>query len=81
MRTVLLKKERPTEGQAWWHTPLIPALSRQRQEDLGEFKASLVYKMGSRTARAVTQRKPPRISFSSGRWTEIHLFSRLWGHS
>jgi hypothetical protein len=37
--------------------PLIQALRRQRQADLCEFKASLVYKVSSRTAR-VTQRKP-----------------------
>jgi hypothetical protein len=29
---------------AWWPTPLIPAFRRQRQADLCEFKASLVYK-------------------------------------
>ena len=28
----------------WWHMPLISALRRQRQEDLHEFKVSLVYK-------------------------------------
>ena len=32
----------------WWHTPLILALGRQRQVDLSEFKASLVYRMSSR---------------------------------
>ena len=31
--------------------PLIPALGRQRQVDLCEFKASLVYRACSRTAR------------------------------
>ena len=28
----------------WWHMPFIPALGRERQADLCEFKASLVYK-------------------------------------
>ncbi|CAO2578912.1 40S ribosomal protein S15a, partial [Lemmus lemmus] len=28
----------------WWLTPLLPALGRQRQADLCEFEASLVYK-------------------------------------
>jgi hypothetical protein len=36
--------------------PLIPALGRQRQA-ISEFKASLVYRVSSRTARA-TQRNP-----------------------
>jgi hypothetical protein len=40
----------------WWHTPLIPALGRQRQA-ISEFEASLVYRVSSRTARA-TQRNP-----------------------
>jgi hypothetical protein len=44
------------DGQ-WWHRPLIPALGRQRQEDLCEFKANLVYRASSRTARAI-QRNP-----------------------
>ena len=38
--------------------PLILALGRQRQVDLYEFKASLVYKVRTRSARAVTQRNP-----------------------
>jgi hypothetical protein len=37
--------------------PLIPALRRQRQVSLCEFKASLVYSLSSRKARA-TQRNP-----------------------
>jgi hypothetical protein len=36
----------------WWRTPLIPALGRQRQW-ISEFKASLVYKVSSRIARAI----------------------------
>jgi hypothetical protein len=34
---------------------LIPALRRQRMVDLCKFEASLVYRISSRTARAVTQ--------------------------
>lgn len=37
--------------------PLIPALVRQRQEDLSQFKASLVYIGNSGIART-TQRDP-----------------------
>ena len=36
---------------------MIPALGRQKQADLCEFEASLVYKASSRTARAI-QRNP-----------------------
>jgi hypothetical protein len=43
-------------SQAWWHTPLIPALGG-RGRWISEFKASLFYKVSSRTARA-TQRNP-----------------------
>ena len=38
--------------------PLVPALGRQRQVDHCEFEASLIYKLSSRTVRAVTQRNP-----------------------
>ena len=38
--------------------PLIPALKRQRQVDLCEFEASLVYIVSSRIARTVSQRNP-----------------------
>ena len=37
---------------------LTPAFRRQRQPDLCEFEASLVYKVSFRTARAVTQSNP-----------------------
>jgi hypothetical protein len=36
----------------WWCTRLIPALGRQKQVALCEFKASLVDIMSSRTVRA-----------------------------
>ena len=39
------------------HTPLLPALGRQKQEDFCEFEANLTYIVSSRTARA-TQRNP-----------------------
>jgi hypothetical protein len=37
--------------------PLISAFERQKQADLCEFKANLIYRVNSRTARA-TQRNP-----------------------
>ena len=38
--------------------PLIPALGKQRQADLCEFEASLVYRTSSRTGYKATQRNP-----------------------
>lgn len=32
-------------SRVWWYTSLFPALGRQRQEDLSEFEASLIYKV------------------------------------
>jgi hypothetical protein len=46
------------------YTPLISVLWRQRQADLCEFKATLVYRVSSRTARAITQRNPVSKIFS-----------------
>jgi hypothetical protein len=43
-------------AQQWWHMPLIPAL-RSGVRWSSEFKASLVYRVSSGTARA-TQRNP-----------------------
>jgi hypothetical protein len=45
-------------------TPLIPALRRQRQVDLCKFKASMVYRASSRTARD-TQKNPVSFFFSN----------------
>ena len=36
----------------WWLLPVILALERQRQADFCEFKASLVYRVSSRIAKA-----------------------------
>jgi hypothetical protein len=44
-------------SRAWWHTPLISALLGGRGRRISEFEASLVYKVSSRTARAI-QRNP-----------------------
>ena len=37
----------------WWHMPLILILGRQRQVDLCQFKASLVYFENSETPRVI----------------------------
>lgn len=37
---------------AWWSIPLIPALRRQRQAMMSEYKASMGYIVSSRPARA-----------------------------
>jgi hypothetical protein len=65
--------------------PLISALERQRQVKLWEFKASLVYKTSSRTARALTQENPVMVKdnddkYMNKKWTGkflvnfLHLF-------
>jgi hypothetical protein len=49
------KKEKNSQrGQAWWYTPVIPALGRLRQEDL-EFEASMDY-----IAKPNLQKKTPK---------------------
>jgi hypothetical protein len=45
------------QAQWWWHIPLILEFGRQRQADLFEFKASLVYRVSFRITRAA-QRNP-----------------------
>ena len=37
----------------WWHTHLISALRRQKQVGFCEFKASLLYRVSSKTAKAI----------------------------
>ena len=43
-RKVVKLKNKALAGQ-WWPTPLIPAFRRQRQGNLCEFQASLVYRV------------------------------------
>jgi hypothetical protein len=38
--------------KVWWCMSIIPVLGRQRQTDFCEFKASLIYRVSSRTVRA-----------------------------
>ena len=40
----------------WWCTALIPALGRQRQVDVHEFEAILVYQVTSRTGSKTTEK-------------------------
>jgi hypothetical protein len=54
--TTSLRVRNTREAGRWWRTPLIPALGRQGRR-ISEFEASLVYKVSSRTARAI-QRNP-----------------------
>jgi hypothetical protein len=44
-------------SRAWWHTPLIPALRRQRRR-ISEFEASLVYRVSARAIH-ISQTPPP----------------------
>ena len=59
----------------WLWTTLIPALRRQ----LSEFRASLVYRVSSRTARATEKlvSKKERESFNKRGWRESHKPSEV----
>ena len=46
-----------------------PRLGRQRQADLCEFKAGLVYRVSSRTARAITEK--PCLERQTDRQTNV----------
>ena len=43
-------------AKQWWHTPLIPALGRQKQANLREFQTSLVTRASSRTGPKATEK-------------------------
>jgi hypothetical protein len=51
-----MEKKKINVARQWWCTPLIPALGGIGRQ-ISEFKASLVFRMSSRTTRA-TQRNP-----------------------
>lgn len=51
-RCFMALKKKSDLGQVRQQTPLSPSLERQRQVDLGEFKASLFYIVSSRLVRA-----------------------------
>ena len=55
----------------WWLTPLIPTLGRQRQIDLCEFAASLVYRVSSRTFRAIQRNHVSKDEVRG--WGELFL--------
>jgi hypothetical protein len=66
--TFLLSSKNNIAVCAWWHMPLVPALKRQRQVDLSEFRASLVYIVNPRTVKSIiiwrysVSKSPPKIN-------------------
>jgi hypothetical protein len=66
--------------QVWWLTPLILALGKQRQVDLCEFKASVIYRVSSRTARD-KQRNPiskKKKKINKIKWRVSKKGTQLW---
>ena len=61
--------------------PLIPALGRQRQADLCEFKASLVYIGNSRRAKAVIQTNPVSTPPHKKRVSPLYTYYRKTSHA
>jgi hypothetical protein len=58
--------------------PLIPALGKQRQVDLCEFKPILVYRVSSKTDKA-TQRNPVSQNKQINKTKRQKEISRLFG--
>lgn len=54
---IKIKSLKEIQSQLWWRTLLISAFMSQRQVDLREFEASLVYRNSSRATRD-TKRNP-----------------------
>lgn len=63
-------------GQAWWHTPLIAAVHRQRQVDTSEFEAILI---------VVHTYSPSYREAGQGTWwctsIVVHTYSSSYGEA
>ena len=69
----------------WWHMPLLPALGRQRQADLCEFKASLVYRASAKSgSKAIekaclkTNKNKQKCHITHGKGLSRPAQHRLW---
>ena len=66
-------------SQEWWRTPLIPALRRQKQADLCEFQASLVYRESFRKAWTIQRNSVlEKIKTCSGSKSDTHQEETKW---
>lgn len=57
-------------GQAWWHSPLIPARGRQRSVDPCEFKSTLIYIISSRQSGIYRKTLSQRAKRKEKSWRE-----------
>ena len=60
----------------WWRMPSIPALGRQRQTDICEFEASMVFRASSRTGSKATKKPVSKKKKSS----VLGMGSLLWSY-
>jgi hypothetical protein len=60
------------KSQVWWHTPIIPALGRPRQEDY-KFKASLGYR-----AKSFLKNKHNSKKFKKNKNFKNYSICRFW---
>jgi hypothetical protein len=56
---------------------IIPALRRQRQGDLCEFKANLVYRVSSRTVRATPVLKNKTKTKKKSTWSMVCILFKI----